>query len=60
MLARWQREAEARLPSEHDGRLVFSFGANDCCPGEDIGGVRVAPSLVESGFCNGIRDARPD
>ena len=43
MLARWQREAEARLPSEHDGRLVFSFGANDCCPGEDIGGVRVAP-----------------
>jgi acyl-CoA thioesterase-1 len=43
ILARWQREAEARLPSEHDGRLVFSFGANDCCPGEDIGGVRVAP-----------------
>lgn len=43
VLARWQREAEARLPPEHDGRLVFSFGANDCCPGEDIGGVRVAP-----------------
>ena len=41
VLARWQREAEARLPSEHDGRFVFSFGANDCCPGEDIG-VRVA------------------
>jgi len=36
-------QAEARLPPEHDGRLVFSFGANDCCPGEDIGGVRVAP-----------------
>jgi acyl-CoA thioesterase I len=28
---RWQREAQARLPPEHDGRLVFSFGANDCC-----------------------------
>lgn len=43
VLARWQREAEVRLLPEHDGRLVFSFGANDCCPGEDIGGVRVAP-----------------
>lgn len=42
ILARWRREAEARLPAEHDGRLVFSFGANDCCPGEDNGGVRVA------------------
>lgn len=42
VLARWQREAEARLPPEHDGRLVFSFGANDCCPGDDAGGVRVA------------------
>jgi acyl-CoA thioesterase-1 len=27
---RWQREARARLPPEHDGRLVFSFGVNDC------------------------------
>ena len=43
VLVRWQREAMARLPPEHDGRLVFSFGANNCCPGEDIGGVRVAP-----------------
>jgi acyl-CoA thioesterase I len=38
---RWRREAEARLPEGHDGRLVFSFGANDCCLGED-GAVRVA------------------
>jgi acyl-CoA thioesterase I len=43
VLARWQHEAEARLLPEHDGRLIFSFGANDCCAGEDIGGVRVAP-----------------
>ncbi len=27
---RWEREAAARLPAEHDGRLVFSFGVNDC------------------------------
>jgi lysophospholipase L1-like esterase len=43
VLARWQTEAHARLPDEYDGRLVFSFGANDCCPGDDVGGVRVAP-----------------
>jgi lysophospholipase L1-like esterase len=28
--ARWKAEAELRLPSGCDGRLVFSFGANDC------------------------------
>ncbi|MBI1206927.1 MAG: GDSL family lipase [Azospirillum sp.] len=27
---RWQDEAQRRLPLEQDGRLVFSFGANDC------------------------------
>ncbi|MCJ2121790.1 GDSL-type esterase/lipase family protein [Methylobacterium sp. J-077] len=27
---RWEREAAARLPVELDGRLVFSFGVNDC------------------------------
>jgi acyl-CoA thioesterase-1 len=43
ILARWQIEARVRLPDEYDGRLVFSFGANDCCPGDDVGGVRVAP-----------------
>ncbi|HET7883050.1 MAG TPA: GDSL-type esterase/lipase family protein [Acetobacteraceae bacterium] len=30
ILARWEREARARLLPEHDGRLVFSFGVNDC------------------------------
>jgi len=43
VLQRWRREAEARLPAEHDGRLVFSFGANDCCPAVDGDDVRVAP-----------------
>ena len=28
--ARWEREARVRLGPEHDGRLVFSFGVNDC------------------------------
>jgi len=27
---RWRIEAEARLPQDCDGRLVFSFGFNDC------------------------------
>ncbi len=40
--ARWRREAEARLPAEHDCRLVFSFGANDCTPGNEADGRRVA------------------
>jgi lysophospholipase L1-like esterase len=33
--ARWKREADVRLPADRpdlDGRFVFSFGANDCCP----------------------------
>jgi acyl-CoA thioesterase-1 len=46
VLQRWQREAEARLLAEHDGRLVFSFGTNDCCPGADGDGVRVAHGQV--------------
>ncbi|HYD31988.1 MAG TPA: GDSL-type esterase/lipase family protein [Azospirillaceae bacterium] len=40
--ARWRREAEARLPTEYDGRLVFSFGTNDCTAGDDADGVRVS------------------
>lgn len=41
VLTRWESEAKARLLPEHDGRLVFSFGANDACPGAD-GAARVA------------------
>jgi lysophospholipase L1-like esterase len=37
---RWEREARARLAPEHDGRLVFSFGVNDCVS-EEPGHVRV-------------------
>lgn len=30
ILSRWRSEAAPRLPSDVDGRLVFSFGVNDC------------------------------
>lgn len=43
MRRRWQREANARLLAEHDGRLLFSFGANDCIAVPDGQGVRVPP-----------------
>jgi lysophospholipase L1-like esterase len=39
--ARWKREAVCRLLPDHDGRLVFSFGANDCCLTDDGSAVRV-------------------
>ena len=44
ILARWKREAACRLLPEHDGRLVFSFGANDCCLTDDGSRVRVPPA----------------
>jgi len=39
---RWRREAEARLPLDCDGRLVFSFGVNDCALGPDNVTPRIA------------------
>ncbi|MEQ8348119.1 MAG: GDSL-type esterase/lipase family protein [Sneathiellaceae bacterium] len=46
---RWQDEARRRLPAGQDGRLVFSFGANDCAAGAD-GGPRLAaaPALANA------------
>lgn len=41
---RWRAEADARLPPDCDGRLVFAFGANDVCPGDSPEGTRVSPS----------------
>jgi len=46
ILARWRREAACRLLPEHDGRLVFSFGANDCCLTDDGSSVRVPHAEV--------------
>lgn len=50
ILARWEGEARRRLPPEHPGALVFSFGANDCTPGAD-GGTRISlpASLANAG-----------
>ncbi|MGE5548576.1 MAG: GDSL-type esterase/lipase family protein [Solirubrobacterales bacterium] len=39
---RWQQEAACRLPDGEDGRLVFSFGVNDCVI--EGGCQRVAPA----------------
>jgi lysophospholipase L1-like esterase len=39
--ARWRNEASLRLPPGCDGRLVFSFGANDCLANGVDGGPRV-------------------
>ena len=41
VLRRWKREAEARLPPEHNAGLVFSFGANDGCLDDEGRSVRV-------------------
>ncbi|MFC3053637.1 GDSL-type esterase/lipase family protein [Kordiimonas pumila] len=35
ILARWQQEANRRLPKGEKCGLVFSFGTNDCAAGED-------------------------
>ena len=42
--ARWLHEARLRLPAEHDGRLVFSFGSNDCASVDVEGRPRIASS----------------
>ena len=39
---RWRREIPLRLPEGMDGRVVFSFGVNDCCSDEN-GGTRRVP-----------------
>jgi acyl-CoA thioesterase-1 len=62
ILQRWRQEAEARLLAEHDGRLVFSFGANDCCTVTDGDGVRVAPGQAlanAEAILKVARDSRP-
>jgi acyl-CoA thioesterase I len=38
---RWLNEARLRFPPEHDARLVFSFGSNDCASSDVDGGPRV-------------------
>src|SRR5580692_10829914 len=39
--ARWRSEAQRRLSPDHNGRLAFAFGGNDCVS-DCSGGIRVA------------------
>lgn len=43
--ARWENECRVRLPDHVDGRLVFSFGLNDCA---DLNGDGVRIPLADS------------
>lgn len=45
ILKRWQQEVECRLPSQHEGRLVFSFGVNDATVENGKPRVELAESL---------------
>jgi len=44
---RWLKEAQVRLPPDCDGRLVFSFGVNDCAldPGDAAPRLTAAATL---------------
>ena len=57
---RWQQEAAVRLPVEHDGRLVFSFGVNDCVHEGGWPRVSEAVSLANArGILASARASRP-
>jgi acyl-CoA thioesterase-1 len=46
--ARWRHEAARRLPDRCDGRLVFSFGVNDCVEEAGVRRVAAAESLAHA------------
>lgn len=46
--ARWRDEAGRRLPDHCDGRLVFSFGVNDCVDEAGVRRVAAAESLANA------------
>ncbi|MFC3230182.1 GDSL-type esterase/lipase family protein [Marinibaculum pumilum] len=53
--ARWAAEARCRLPVGVEGRLVFSFGANDCA--DDGEGKRRLPASASLGHARAILGA---
>lgn len=55
--ARWRAEVSARLPADCDGRVVFSFGANDVCAGNDDGR-RVSTARTLANADSILREAR--
>ena len=54
--ARWHEEIARRLPAGIDGRLIFSFGANDCA--EENGAPRVAPERALANARSILEEAR--
>ncbi|HEX7008089.1 MAG TPA: GDSL-type esterase/lipase family protein [Alphaproteobacteria bacterium] len=55
--ARWRAEAERRLAGRDDGRLIFAFGVNDCCPDEAGRERRVARSATLENAAAILREA---
>ena len=45
---RWQEESTRRLPAGSDGRLIFSFGANDCVTRDGAPGVAPERALANA------------
>jgi len=57
---RWQEESERRLPSGVDGRLIFSFGANDCISRDGAPRVAAAQALANArAVLEGARQRHP-
>ncbi len=48
LAARWRDEAARRLPEGCDGRLVFSFGVNDCVEEHGVRRIATAESLLHA------------
>ena len=55
--ARWRHEVASRLPAEHDGRVVFSFGTNDAM--RVPGPAPAAETLAALAMMLRHRDERP-
>src|SRR5690348_16030326 len=57
---RWQEESAHRLPVGIDGRLIFSFGANDCITHEGAPRVPAAQALANArAVLEGARQRHP-
>src|SRR5215472_17715351 len=54
--ARWEDESARRLPDGVDGRLIFSFGANDCVT--ENGTPRVDPERALANARSVLEEAR--
>jgi acyl-CoA thioesterase I len=58
--ARWQEESARRLPAGSDGRLIFSFGANDCVTRDGAPRVAAEAALAHArAVLDGARQRHP-